>query len=95
VEAGRRNRRLWRGFSAGGLERLREAALAGRPWEHATGPRTPEGKARAAANGKLRQTGPVSARGLKAEVAEFHALARRMAALRSRLADTGPSAVEG
>jgi hypothetical protein len=43
---------LWRGFTAEGLEQLRQAALAGRPWEHATGPRTPEGKARAAANGK-------------------------------------------
>ena len=58
VEAGRRNRKKWKGFTPEGLERLRQAALTNRPWEHSTGPRTPEGKARVAANGKARQKGP-------------------------------------
>jgi hypothetical protein len=39
------------GLTPEGRHRLREAALANRPWEHATGPRTAEGKARSAANG--------------------------------------------
>jgi hypothetical protein len=34
------------------------AALRNRPWEHSTGPRTPEGKAKAAANGRARKPTP-------------------------------------
>jgi hypothetical protein len=59
VAAGRLNRRKHKGFTPEGRERLREAALKNRPWRHATGPRTPQGKARAAANGKLRKARPV------------------------------------
>lgn len=39
-----------RGLSEEGRERLREAAQRHRPWEHATGPNTPEGKARSSRN---------------------------------------------
>jgi len=39
------------GLTPEGRRRLQEAALANRPWEHSTGPRTAEGKARSAANG--------------------------------------------
>jgi hypothetical protein len=91
VEAGRRNRLKWQGFSSEGLERLRQAALANRPWRFSTGPRTAEGKARSAANGKVRQRGPVSVRELRAELAGFHDLAREMVAARLRLAGGGPS----
>ena len=59
VEAGRRNQKKWRGFSADGLRRLRQAALDHRPWQHSTGPRTAAGKARSAANGRIRQKGPL------------------------------------
>ena len=86
VEAGRRNRAKRRGLSVAGRERLRQAALANQPWEHSTGPRTPEGKARAADNGRSRQAGPLSIRQLRAEMAEVHAIIGQMQAMRGRLA---------
>ena len=39
-----------RNWTPEGLQRLREAAQRNRPWEHSTGPRTPEGKARSRGN---------------------------------------------
>jgi hypothetical protein len=59
VAAGKLNRRKHKGFTPEGRQRLRRAALENRPWLHATGPRTPQGKARAAANGKLLKARPV------------------------------------
>ncbi len=85
MEAGRRNREKRLGLSDAGRERLRQAALAGRAWEHSTGPRTAEGKARSAANGKLRQKGPRSVRERRAEVAGFRALIGIMQAGRKAL----------
>lgn len=67
VEAGRRNRQLRRGLSDTGRQRLQEAAMRNRPWEHSTGPRTPQGKAQAARNG-LRGAG-VSRRSIRRELA--------------------------
>lgn len=43
--AARKARAMWPGFTPEGLERLREAAKARRPWEASTGPRTSGGKA--------------------------------------------------
>ena len=62
VAAGQRNRKLWRGLTDAGRERLRASTLSNRPWENATGPRTAEGKARSAANGRRFQTGTHSRR---------------------------------
>jgi len=70
---------------------LRLAALATRPWQHSTGPRTPEGKSRAAVNGKARQNGPKSVRELRADMAEIRALIGLMQAGRKALA-TGADA---
>ena len=78
VAAGKRNRLLRKGLSPEGRERLRQSALANRPWRFSTGPRTPEGKARAAANGKKRQRGAQSVRELRAEVAGVQALVYSM-----------------
>ena len=69
VAAGRRNRLLRRGLSDEGRERLRDAALAKRPWEHSTGPRSVEGKAQAVVNGKVRQKGRRSVRELRQDLA--------------------------
>jgi hypothetical protein len=66
VAAGRLNRLKRRGLTPAGRERLRLLALAGRPWEQATGPRTPQGKARSALNGKARQQGGRSVREVRA-----------------------------
>lgn len=70
VEAGRRNRRLRGELTEAGRDRLRQSALRHRPWTRSTGPKTPTGKARAAANGKVRQTRPRSVREARADAAE-------------------------
>jgi hypothetical protein len=85
VAAGERNRTKRRGLTAEGREKLRQSALAARPWQYATGPRTPEGKARAAQNGKARQTADVSTRAIARELAELNQLMRDMAATRRLL----------
>jgi hypothetical protein len=74
VAAGRQNRTKRKGLTSAGRERLRQAALRSRPWEFATGPRTPAGKARSAQNGRARQRGPVSVRRLRAGLADVRAL---------------------
>jgi len=66
---------------------LRQAALINKPWQSATGPKTPEGKARSALNGKASQKGPKSIRELRAELSEFQLLIARMQAIRGQLAD--------
>jgi hypothetical protein len=76
------NRRLRRGLTPEGRERLRQAALAGRPWRFATGPRTTAGKARVAENGKRRLGGEPSAREVRRQLAALTGLAADMAALR-------------
>ena len=84
VAAGRANR-LKRGpLTEAGRERLRVAALSNKPWEHSTGPRTPEGKAQAVRNGKRRQLGPRSVREVRADLAAVRALIREMNSLRRR-----------
>ncbi len=50
IQANRRNRRLWKGHSPEGLEKLRQAALLNQPWLKSTGPRTERGKARSSMN---------------------------------------------
>jgi hypothetical protein len=85
VAAGRRNYLERKGLTPEGLARLRAAALAQQPWRFSTGPRTPEGKARAARNGHARQKGERSVRQLKTELAVYRALAMRMASGRRLL----------
>ncbi len=85
VAAGRRNSALRGPLTDEGRERLREAALRNRPWERSTGPRTPEGKAKAALNGKARQIGPLSVRELRAELSRVKDLAMRMREARAGL----------
>jgi hypothetical protein len=85
VEVGRRNRVKWKGITAAGLERLRLSALEHRPWRFATGPRTPEGRARCADNGRRRCRGDVSIPQARAEVARAMALLDDMAELWRRV----------
>jgi hypothetical protein len=87
VAAGKRNRQKRKGLSPEGRERLRAGALARRLWEHATGPRTPEGKARSARNGQARaQSGP-SVRAVHRTLAGLSRLAAEMAAARKACAE--------
>src|SRR5947209_11587459 len=90
VAAGRRNRALRQGLTEAGRQRLRESALRHRPWEHATGPRTPAGKARSAANGRVRQFGPRSIREIRGDLAELRGLLQDMRSAR-RLAEEAVS----
>ena len=66
--AGKRNRKKRGPLTEEGLSRLREAALENRPWEYSTGPTTITGKAKSAANGRARQSGPKSLRQIRKEV---------------------------
>ena len=86
VAAGRRNQLKSRGITPAGREALRRAALKNRPWEKATGPKTPEGKARSAANGKLRQKGALSVRGEQAAVRDVQQMIAQMRACRREVA---------
>ena len=64
---------------------MRRVALANKPWQHSTGPKTVEGKRRAALNGKARQEGESSAREVRRLLAGLASLAGDMAALRRRV----------
>ena len=74
VLAGRKNRARRGPLSPAGRERLRATAREHRPWDHATGPRTEAGKARASANGATRQCNVLSIRRVRRELAEARTL---------------------
>lgn len=93
VEAGRRNRSLRGALTPQGCERLRQAAILNRPWQRSTGPKTAAGKARSAANGRLRQKGDKSIRQIRGSVADACRLIDQMAAYR-RLAMAGCQGIE-
>jgi hypothetical protein len=78
VMADRENRKKRGPLTPQGRLRLRQAALENRPWRFSTGPRSPEGKARVALNGRTTQKGPVSVRQLRAQLAELRVLIREM-----------------
>ena len=82
VAAGRGNQFKRKGLSPAGREKLRQTALKHQPWRFSTGPRTPEGKAKVALNGKRRQVGPKSVRELRAELSELATLLAGMASNR-------------
>jgi hypothetical protein len=85
VAAGKRNRTKRKGLTEAGRQRLREAALRSRPWQHACGPRTEAGKAKSARNGKARQVGPISVREARARVADLRRLLSEMREVRTLL----------
>jgi hypothetical protein len=86
VAAGRLNRARRGPLSAEGRERLRQAALRNRPWEHATGPRSPAGRAQSIVNAKkAKQKGPRSVREVRAELAEVRTLIRQMRESRKQI----------
>jgi hypothetical protein len=78
VAAGRVNWAKRKGLTPEGREKLREAALANRPWLRTGGPCTPEGKARSAANGRLRQRGPRSVREVRRDLGKLREFVRLM-----------------
>ncbi len=84
VEIGRRNQTRWKGHTADGLERLRQAAMRNKPWLFSTGPRTPEGKARCAANGRKLCRDVLSIPEVRAEIAQANAMIAELIELRQR-----------
>jgi hypothetical protein len=82
VAAGRRNRARRGPLTEAGRARLRAAIRRHRPWEHATGPRTPAGRLQSARNGKRRQRGPYSVREMRADLAAVRSLIQAMRAAR-------------
>ena len=91
VEAGRRNQQKWKGLTDAGRVRLRVAALKHQPWLHSTGPRTPEGKAKVAMNGRSRQLDAVSRREVHRELAPFDDVLARLAEIRQQVLNIGRS----
>lgn len=92
IRANRLNRSKRKGLTSESRQRLREAALRNKPWEHSAGPRTPAGKAKSAANGLRKQAVPgPSVRQLRGELSDIGGLIERMAALRKTSAKAGGS----
>jgi hypothetical protein len=85
VAAGRLNRAKRKGLSDAGRERLREAARKHQPWRFATGPRTKDGKTKAAQNGRGRQHGPISIRQLRQQLADVRSIVAGMQQARAEV----------
>ena len=95
VAAGRRNQLLRQGLSGEGRERLRMSAVAHRPWTHSTGPRTAEGKAQAAINGKARQKSGRSVRELRRDLEPLRSLLKTIREQRQLLTVQRPMDLAG
>lgn len=67
-EVAKGNRAKRHGITEEGRQRLRKAAVANKPWERSTGPKSLWGKYLSARNGKVRQKGEFSVREARAEV---------------------------
>lgn len=78
------NRAKRKGLTEGGRQKIREAAIATKPWQHSTGPKTPAGRKQSVINGKVRQKGEYSVREARAQVKATREL------LRSILVDPMP-----
>jgi len=85
VAAGRRNARLRGGWTAEQRTAAKRRAQLHRPWEHSTGPCTPEGKAKAAENGRYAQQGDTSIRQVRNELGDTRGLVAEMRRLRGRV----------
>ncbi len=79
-EVAKRNRAKRKGLTEEGRKRLRETAMAAKPWQHSTGPKTPSGKSQSVINGKVRQKGEFSVREARAQVKAIRELLRSILA---------------
>lgn len=89
VAAGKLNRLKRQGLTDAGRQRLREAALANRPWLHSTGPTSEAGRVRSAANGRFRQSGATSKRQLRREMRAILVQAQGLKGLLVVVRETG------
>ncbi len=74
------NRAKRKGLTEEGRKRLREAAMATKPWQHAKGPTTSEGRKQSVINGKVRQKGEFSVREARAQVKANQEMLRQITA---------------
>jgi hypothetical protein len=85
VTAGRINGYKRRPWTDEERECLRAKCLQTKPWLRATGPKTPEGKAIASANGRHMRPQDGSARSLQATLQDVREMLNQAAALRESL----------
>ena len=85
VAAGRINGLKRRPWTPEDRAQQRQIALANRPWEHSTGPRTPAGKLRSGYNGRKHQPRPDSLRQVRAGVMDVNSMISGLADLRRAL----------
>jgi hypothetical protein len=57
-----------------------------KPWQHSTGPKTPEGKTGVGLNGRYRQAGPISEAEIQRKLAEVNQIIASMTACRTMIA---------
>jgi len=86
VAVGRRNAALRRPWTDEARTEQRERCLLNKPWKASNGPRTPQGKAKVAANGRGRKPNPGSARQLQMQLAGPSTLLGMMQAMRREMA---------
>ncbi len=85
VIAGMANFRKRRGLTPEGRLKLQEAARFHQPWWDSTGPRSPEGKAKAALNGRRTKRGYTGVRALRREISAVKAMICQMQAARAEV----------
>jgi hypothetical protein len=71
IEANRRNWAKRGPLTEAGRQKLREACRRNRPWEQATGPRTPEGKAKVSRNALKHGKDTAQRRGFRRDAFRF------------------------
>ena len=85
VAAGRANRAKRPQLSELSRKKLRDAALTNRPWQHATGPRTADGKKRVSINARKAASSCDAASTVDPTLANAAALLKQVSALRRGL----------
>jgi hypothetical protein len=85
VLARRLNRQKRGQLTPEGREMLRQSAHRNKSWRLSTGPKTVEGKAIVARNGKVRQKGPTSVREAKVEARAVRDMIHAMREARNKI----------
>jgi hypothetical protein len=90
VAAGQRNGRLRRPWTPEDRARQRQNCLERKPWEQSTGPKSLEGKRRAAFNGRRNLPQSGSRQDARRSVADVHAMIASLQDLRATMGRCPP-----
>ena len=85
VIAGMANFRKRRGLTPEGRLKLQEAARFHQPWWDSTGPRSAEGKAKSALNGRKTKRGYTGVRAMRREISAVKAMISQMQGTRAEV----------